>query len=211
MTEKPKKPRIPSVAACREANSRDPNGAPNGRLAEIERVARHLLTLPADERLLAAMRAFPPSSLREALYHYSKGLSATEACKKAGANLNAFELYLRSDNVGHDLRQVMKGVLECEYAPAAFAFLNSAVHDTAMPARVRVDAAKIIVDRAGYVAAPPAATDAYKDLQSMTLAELEAFIRKAEAELKDITPEPIENEDESADDTPADDTPPQPH
>ena len=89
MIEKPKKPRIPSVAKCREANSRDPNGAPNGRLAEIERVAHELITMPPDERLSYAMRAFPPSNLREALYHYSKGLrSAIEACKKAGTNLN---------------------------------------------------------------------------------------------------------------------------
>ncbi len=78
-----------------------------------------------------------------------------------------------------------------------------------MPARVRVDAAKIIVDRAGYVAAPPAQDDGHKDLQSMSLAELEAFIRKAGAKLKDVTP--ARPDDESADDAPADDTPPQPH
>ena len=52
--------------------------------------------------------------------------------------------------------------------------------------------------------------DAYKDLQSMSLAELEAFIRKAEAELKDVTPQ-APAEDDNADDAPADDTPPQQH
>ena len=60
----------------------------------------------------------------------------------------------------------MKGVLETDYAPKAFAFLNATVHDTAMPARVRVDAAKIIVDRAGYVAGAPSADAASRDLQS---------------------------------------------
>jgi len=209
MIEKPKKRRIPSVAACRETNSRDPNGAPNGRLAEIERVARELIAMPPDERLSAAMRAFPPSQLREALWHYARGASPAEACKQSGCNPNGFELYLKSGNVGHDLRQVMKGVLECAYAPAAFAFLNATVGDTAVPARVRVDAAKIIVDRAGCVAGPPAPDAAHKDLQSMSLAELEAFIRKAGAKLKDVTP--ARPDDESADDAPADDTPPQPH
>jgi hypothetical protein len=81
------------------------------------------------------------------------------------------------------------------------------VNDTAMPARVRVDAAKVLVDRAGYVAGVPATDDAHKDLQAMTISELEAFIRKAEAELKDVTP--VASEDET-DDTPppADDAPP---
>jgi hypothetical protein len=126
-------------------------------------------------------------------------------------NWREFTLYLRSDNVGAELRATMRNVLANEYAPAAFKFLRDTVGDAAMPARVRVDAAKIIVDRAGYVAAPPAQDDGYKDLQSMSLAELEAFIRKAEAELKDITP--ARPDDESADDapTPADDTSPQTH
>jgi hypothetical protein len=50
----------------------------------------------------------------------------------------------------------MKNVIEREYAPAAFRFLNEVVHDPAMPPRVRVDSAKIICDRAGFVAAPSA-------------------------------------------------------
>ena len=163
-------------------------------LKAVEEVAFKLARLPPDERAAAALQAFPPSGIKQALWHYARGATPAEACKRSGCDPNTFELYLKSDNVGHDLRQVMKGVLECEYAPAAFAFLNSAVHDTAMPARVRVDAAKIIVDRAGYVAGAPAPDAAYKDLQSMSLAELEAFIRKAEAELKDVTPARPEDE-----------------
>ncbi len=78
-----------------------------------------------------------------------------------------------------------------------------------MPARCRIDAAKIIVDRAGYVAAPPAPQLNEKELQHMSIAELETFIREKEAKLKDVTP--AATDDDSADDAPADDTPPQPH
>jgi hypothetical protein len=173
-----------------------------------------LSKLPPDERLPAAMRAFPPSGVKEELWHYARGATPAEACQKAVANPKAFELYLKSEPASYDIRRVMKGVLEVEYAPACFKFLNDTVHDTAMPARVRVDAAKIIVDRAGYVAAPPAQDDAPKDLQELSLAELQKLIHDLEREraatAKDVTPPAIEDDD-SADDIPADDTPPQPH
>lgn len=113
-----------------------------------------------------------------------------------------------SDNAAAELRAVIKGVLETDCAPKAFAFLNSAVHDVNMPARVRVDAAKIIVDRAGYVAALPAADAAHKGLEAMSMAELEAIVREVEAKLKDVTPR--KPEEESGGEAPADDIP-QPH
>jgi hypothetical protein len=104
----------------------------------------------------------------------------------------------------------MRGVLEKDYAPAAFKFLFDSISDETMPARCRIDAAKIIVDRAGYIASAPAASDSYKQLESMSLAELEAHLHKLEANLKDVTP--AATDDDSADDAPADDnTPPQPH
>jgi hypothetical protein len=208
----PKKRRIPSVAACRAANSRDPNGAPNGRLAEIEAVARQLMVLPEDERLQAAMRFFPPSNLKAALYYYAKGDTPAEACLKSGCHPQSFKLYLESDNIGADLRRVMQGVLEVDYAPAAFRFLNDAVHDANMPARVRVDAAKILVDRAGFVAGPPAPQLYEKELENMSIHELQSHLHKLEASLKDVTPKAADEDGDSADDAPADDnTPPQPH
>jgi hypothetical protein len=82
-------------------------------------------------------------------------------------------------------------------------------HDVNMPARVRVDAAKILVDRAGFVAGPPAPQLYEKELESMSIAELEAHLHKLEANMKDVTP--AATDDESANDAPADDTPPRPH
>jgi len=176
------------VAACRAANSRDPNGAPNGRLAEIEAVAHQLLRLPEDERLPAAMLAFPASNLKEALWEYARGASPAEACSKTGAHPQSFALYLRSSNIGHDLRQVMKGVLEVDYAPAAFAFLYRTMLDEAAPMRCRVDCGKILVDRAGFVAGPPAPQLYEKEMECMSIEELYAHLHKLEANMKDVTP-----------------------
>ncbi len=200
---------------ARATNGRLPNGDNDLRqIQEIERVAWSLVHLPPEERAAAALKAFPPSNIKTALYHYAKGSPPAEAARLAGCHPRSFELYLQQSNsVGDDLRQVMKGVLEADYAPPAFRFLNDAVHDVNMPARCRIDAAKIIVDRAGYVAGLPAPHLYEKELEQMSMAELQVFIRDAEAkkisQMKDVTP--TATNDDNADDAPADDALPQPH
>lgn len=86
--------------------------------------------------------------------------------------------------------------------------------DAAAPMRCRVDYAKILVDRAGYVAGAPAADAASRDLQDMSLDELQALVRdlsvQRAAAATDVTPAPIENEIEGASPH-EDDTPPQSH
>jgi hypothetical protein len=58
--------------------------------------------------------------------------------------------------------------------------------------------------------ATPTAPQLYeKDLQNMSIAELESHIHTLEASLKDVTP--AATDDDSADDALADDSPPQPH
>jgi hypothetical protein len=134
---------------ARAANGRLPNGDNDHRqIQEIERVAWSLVHLPPEERAAAALKAFPPSNLKAALYFYAKGDTPADACRKSGAHPRSFDLYLQSDNIVHDLRRTMQGVLETEMAPAAFKFLNDAVLDVNMPPRCRIDAAKVIVDRA---------------------------------------------------------------
>jgi hypothetical protein len=196
---------------ARAANGRLPNGDNDYRkIQEIERVAWSLVRLPPEERAAAALKAFPPSNIKTALYHYTKGSPPAEAARLAECHPRTFELYLQQSNtVGDDLRRIMKGVLETEYAPAAFKFLFDSVSDKTMPARCRIDAAKCLVDRAGYVASAPVASNNYEQLESMSLAELEAHLHKLEANMKDVTP--AATDDDSADDAPADDTPPQPH
>jgi hypothetical protein len=212
MTKKPRD----NIATRRALQGRKPNGekmiASPAMLEKLTQTAQYLANLPEDMRAAAALRAFPPSKLREAIYRHAKGDTVIDACLKTGVSPAAFELFLRSDEAGQELRQVMAGVLENEYAPNAFRFLHETVNDTAMPARVRVDAAKIIVDRAGYVAGAPSANTFDKEIEEMGINELTALVAdlrsKRAAAAKDITP--VEDEVEN-DGRHLDDAPQQPH
>jgi hypothetical protein len=53
------------------------------------------------------------------------------------------------------------------------------------------------------------ADEAHKDLQAMTISELEAYIRIAEANIKDVTPEATVEDENDGTPQPADDAPPQ--
>jgi hypothetical protein len=72
-----------------------------------------------------------------------------------------------------------------EGAPLAYSVLVKFVGDEAVSPRVRVDAAKALLDRAGFV--PPKAGEqldtAEKDLSAMSPDELRAFIASAEGRL----------------------------
>lgn len=167
--------------------------------------------------LAAVKRLVPVPQMRQCMLLYAKGATAAEAAKRSGVLLAAFNLYLERENFAADLRAVVKGLVETEYAPRAFAFLDEVVRDAAMPARVRVDAAKIIIDRAGYIAAAPDTERDSKDLAIMTREELYRFVADAEAKLaaeaKDESPAageaPDTGEDESDGATLPDDSPPQ--
>jgi hypothetical protein len=130
-----------------------------------------------------------PAPMKRCMLAYAKGVPVNEAAKKTGVPIEAFKLYLEKDNFAGDLRAVVKGLVETQYAPR-FAFLNECVIDTAMPARVRVDAAKAILD--GYTAAAPAAERDPSDLTLMSREELHRFVLEAEAKLateaKDVSP-----------------------
>jgi hypothetical protein len=174
--------------------------------------------LEAVKRLgFRSMFPVTPTQMKQCMLFYAKGVPANEAAKRSGVPLPAFKLYLEQDNFAADLRAVVKGLVETQYAPLAFAFLNECVIDTAMPARVRVDAAKAILDRSGYVAAPLAADRDPGDITGMSREELHRFVKEAEAKLaseaKDVSPSseaPGEDESDGAA-LLADDTPPQPH
>jgi hypothetical protein len=101
----------------------------------------------------------------------------------------------------HVQRAIAEGLTKrfmTEGAPLAYSVLVKFVGDEAVSPRVRVDAAKALLDRAGFV--PPKAADqpdtAEKDLAAMSSDELRAFIASAEGRLaqeaKDVTPEASE-------------------
>lgn len=149
--------------------------------------------LEAVKRLgFRSMFPVTPTQMKRCMLAYAKGVPAADAAKRSGVPLPAFKLYLERDNFASDLRAVVKGLVETQYAPRAFAFLNECVIDTEMPARVRVDAAKAILDRSGYTAAALPPDRDPSDLTMMSREELHQFVVKAEAELankaKDVSP-----------------------
>jgi len=137
---------------------------------------------------------FPASSaqIKSCMLFYAQGAPANEAAKRAGIPAKTFKLYTERDNFAGDLRAVVKGLVETVYAPKAFAFLNECVIDAAMPARVRVDAAKAILDRSGYTATSLPEERDLGDIAGMSREELHAFVKAAEAKLateaKDVSP-----------------------
>jgi hypothetical protein len=101
-------------------------------------------------------------------------------------------------------RAIAEGIatrLLTEGAPIAYALLAEVVRDKAVSARVRVDAAKTILDRGGFV--PPKAAEPggmEKAVTEMSRDELRAFITIAEHKLSseavDVTPPAEETEHE---------------
>ncbi len=124
-----------------------------------------------------------------------------EAAKRAGLPSSA-KLYRfkRSTAFADDLRQALKDLLATELAPKAIHILDEIMSDTKMPARVRVDAAKTLLDRAGFTPAAVAADapPADENMASWTIEQFESFVAEGErklarvgatdADFEDVTP-----------------------
>jgi hypothetical protein len=122
------------------------------------------------------------------------------------AKQTAYRL-LRHDGVHAEVDRLTREALG-DHATAALGLLGRAVRDEQAPLKVRVDACKTILDRAGFI--PPKAADAprppSKPTERLSLAELDVMMvelraeiaAKAaalEAELIDVTPLMIEGEE----------------
>ncbi len=82
------------------------------------------------------------------------------------------------------IRAELARAMRTEGASTSYAFLLDTVRDTAAPRGARVDAAKTILDRAGYIAPKAeAAAPGEKMLGEMTQAELLQVINECEGEL----------------------------
>jgi hypothetical protein len=147
-----------------------------------------------------------PTEMKICMLEYAKGAAPADAARKSGVPLLVFNLYREQDNFSGDLRKVLKGLVADVYSPKAFAFLHECVIDKEMPARVRVDAAKAILDRSGYTAAPLPAERDPGDITQLTgpeihklVGELEARINEAQAKLaaeaRDATPQADEDDE----------------
>ena len=116
---------------------------------------------------------------RELVWWVAKGFGFEDAAKRAGLPSSAKLYRLKRTNAyADDLRQALKDHLATELAPKAIRILDEIMCDAKMPARVRVDAAKTLLDRSGFT---PAAIDSEaqpvgQDMGSWTSEELRAFV-----------------------------------
>jgi len=116
--------------------------------------------------------------------HLAEGHPLAEAARLAGVTSDG-RLYRLKRSVGFadNLRDALKDRLALELAPKAIALLDEIMSNPKVPARVRVDAAKTVLDRAGFTpAVAEAAAKAVADdnMATWTRARLEAFVAEGE-------------------------------
>lgn len=117
------------------------------------------------------------------------GASPTAAATIAGYAFPSTDgnRLLRIPAIIEAIRGAMHSHLQTVSAPLALKTLESVVRNEKSGERIRVDAAKILLDRAGY--APKAQSDsdhAPKQLADMSAEELRSFIGQHEAEIAKV-------------------------
>jgi hypothetical protein len=136
--------------------------------------------------------------------HVLDGVPQIKAAELAGYSDPDASSY-SAVRVPHVRRAIMEGLatrLATEAAPVSYRVLMKVVQDETVSPRVRVDAGKALLDRAGFV--PPKAAEpegVEKSLSDMNRDELRAFIDQAERQLAneaiDVTPPTVEAEDDA--------------
>ncbi|MEO9166881.1 MAG: hypothetical protein ABI230_00610 [Aestuariivirga sp.] len=78
------------------------------------------------------------------------------------------------------MRDAMRNHMQTNLSPKAVRILDEIMSDSKVMPKVRVDAAKCLLDRSGYSAGGKfvSETDHQKPIDEMTIEELEAFIRR---------------------------------
>lgn len=121
--------------------------------------------------------------------------NASEAARRAGysektAGEQGRQL-LEKPHVYAAITEANRRQISGSMATKAAALLERLVDDEAVSSRVRLEAAKTILDRAGYVApkAPPE-DEEEKPLEALSIDELERLVAKRAAALREVTPAP---------------------
>lgn len=122
------------------------------------------------------------------------GGNAAQAAKEAGYTR------ARPDQVGYELQRVphvqsaiqaeIRRSLSVDLAGLALGVVRGILEDKTMEPKIRLDAAKVALDRGGYVApkAADASTDGLRELHEMSVSELEAFLAKAKSSAANAAP-----------------------
>lgn len=93
---------------------------------------------------------------RELVWFLAKGYSKEDAAKRAGLSSSGrVSSFTRSREFAHALREGLLDHMAVELAPKAVRILDEIMSDEKVQHRVRVDAAKALLDRSGYPASVP--------------------------------------------------------
>ncbi|HEY5795417.1 MAG TPA: hypothetical protein VIU82_10405 [Bosea sp. (in: a-proteobacteria)] len=118
---------------------------------------------------------------RELCWWIAKGCSPEEASKRAGLP-NSVRTYnfAKTQEFSLVLRQSLSKYLADDLAPKAIKVLSEIMLDEKVAGRVRVDAAKAVLDRAGFSSAAKPSGPDDRLLSQYTVEELEQLVAKLE-------------------------------
>ena len=148
---------------------------------------------------------FSAESYRPLVYWLARGSTVQQAALKAGIPQSArLSDALKTEQHAAMLRDAIDDALSTELAPLAIKTLERMLRDESAPAKVRLDAAKTVLDRSGHAVGDKAggAADGRRDIAEMTQEELRAFIARGESLLAELaTPvEAVEDGETEPDD-----------
>ncbi|HUQ36938.1 MAG TPA: hypothetical protein VM144_11240 [Aestuariivirga sp.] len=128
------------------------------------------------------------TSRRELCWFLAQGYPQEEAAKRAGLpDVRRLHAFARTREFADELREAMHDHMGVNLAPKAVRILDEIMSDSKVQPRVRVDAAKALLDRAGYSASEerkkPLGPD---DIEAMSVEELQQFIQAGERTMEDI-------------------------
>lgn len=125
---------------------------------------------------------------RELCWHLAQGLSKEDAARRAGLP-DTYRLadFARTKIFADELRDALHDHLGVNLAPKAVRILDEIMSDSKVTPRVRVDAAKVLLDRAGYAAREEGSRKPINpDESSWSIDELNQMIAKIQSKLEEV-------------------------
>jgi hypothetical protein len=112
-----------------------------------------------------------------------EGLSPGDAASGAGYPARSYIDLLQSPRVSRRVEWRMRSVIRNELAPKAIRLLGRILDDEAASPKVRIQAARFLLERAGYVAPRAQIQEAAeKSISAMSAEELASLVEKLESE-----------------------------
>lgn len=115
----------------------------------------------------------------------SRGLPMQEACQVSGYARNGYIALLRSPAVLAALELELRRVLHGQLVPLAFQVIENILKNPEASERVRLDAARMVLDRGGFAPLKQQDSTSEREPEAMSTSELHALIAQLERELGD--------------------------